>query len=627
MSDSNSPDEAVETDEDDTIIAKALKWSVLGILILGSVGGGILYWVTRPDAAPPVVVTETGEVGLRALPELEVPALPFADITKSAGIDFVHENGAYGRKFLPETMTGGCAFFDFDSDGDPDILLTSFDRWPWEPKTERGGDADSTQKAATPALYENDGTGKFKNVTAGSGLDVPLFGNGVACGDYDNDGLVDVYFSTIGKNRLFHNEGNGRFKDVSATCGATGPDSQWSSSCGWLDYDSDGDLDLFVCNYVAWSKETDEELDFTLDGSLRGYGRPTDFAGVFPDLYRNDGDGQFTDVSAAAGIEVANLATGEPLSKSLGVCFSDVNADGRIDVVVANDTVPNMLLVNLGDGRFEELGTLAGIAFDTSGQVRGAMGIDIGYARNSEAATIAIGNYSNEMTAFYVAHEPVSDPPQFSDEAVSNGIGPMTRVELTFGVFFIDIDLDGRLDLFAANGHLEGDINKVLSSQHYEQSPQLLWNCGPEYDSEFMVATSDKTGEDFSRPMVGRGASYADIDGDGDLDILIASCGQPVRLMRNEQDSGNHWLRFKLNGSASNRDAIGAVVHVELDDGVVLRKSVMPTCSYQSQVELPITFGLGANEKIRSVIIRWPGGNEQTLKDVSVDQLLSVDEK
>ena len=625
MSNSNSNnDEHVETDQDDTVIATALKWSLLGLLVVGSIGGGIVFWLTRPEEKPPEVVTKTGQADFRKLPELEIPDLPFVDITQSAGIDFVHDSGAYGRKFLPETMSGGCAFFDFDNDGDPDILLTSFTRWPWEPKSE-GTASDS--KNTTPALYENDGTGQFKNVTAGSGIDVPLHGNGVACGDYDNDGLVDVYISTIGRNRLFHNEGNGKFKDVSDVCGATGPDDQWSSSCGWLDYDDDGDLDLFVCNYVAWSKETDEELDFTLDGTLRGYGRPTDFAGVFPDLYRNEGDGKFTDVSAEAGIEVANSATGEPMSKSLGTCFSDLNGDGRVDIIVANDTVPNMMLLNSGDGSFEELGTDTGIAFDTSGQVRGAMGIDIGYARNSAAATIAIGNYSNEMTAYYVALEPVSDPPQFTDEAVSNGIGPMTRVELTFGVFFLDVDLDGRLDLFAANGHLEDDINKVLSSQHYEQSPQLLWNCGPEYDSEFMVVTQDKSGKDFSRPLVGRGASYADIDGDGDLDILIASCGQSVRLLRNDQASGNHWLRVKLKGKSSNRDAIGAFIRAELDDGSILRKTVMPTCSYQSQVELPVTFGLNANENVARLTIRWPNGNEQSLDDVAADQLLIVNEK
>lgn len=618
MSD-NQPHEEIETEQDDAVIASALKWSLLGLLLIGSIAGGVYFWLTRPKPEKSIVETKKKAASFRVLPQVEVPDLPFVDITKKAGVDFVHENGAYGRKFLPETMGGGCAFFDFDADGDADILLTNFNRWEWDVRPAK-------DHPATPALYKNDGKGNFTNVTSGSGLDVPIFGNGVACGDFDNDGKVDVYISSVTSNRLFHNQGGGKFKDITEQSGTSGPKDQWSTSCGWFDYDADGDLDLFVCNYLKWSKKIDEELDFTLDGTLRGYGRPTDFKGVFPDLYRNDGDGKFTDVSSAAGIEITNPATGEAQSKSLGVCFADLNSDGRLDVVVANDTVPNMLLMNKGDGSFSEVGLDSGLAFGTNGQVRGAMGIDIGHARNSQAATIAIGNYSNEMTAFYVSQGLSTETPQFTDEAVSNGIGPMTRVELTFGVCFFDPDLDGRLDLFAANGHLEDDINKVLSSQHYEQPPQLLWNCGPEYDSEFMVVKQDKCGEDLVRPMVARGCSYADIDGDGDQDILIAACGQSVRLLRNDQASGNHWLRVKLNGRNSNRDAIGARVVVELDDGTVLRKTVCPTCSYQSQVELPLTFGLGMNESIQKIEVTWPNGTTKELNEVDVDQQISISE-
>jgi hypothetical protein len=469
-------------------------------------------------------------------------------------------------------------------------------------------------------LYRNDGSGRFDDVTAGSGLDISLYGMGVACGDYDNDGLVDVFVSALGPNRLFHNEGNGKFRDVTNEAGVAGEAGAWASSTGWFDYDRDGDLDLFVCNYLQWSREYDEAQNFQLTGGGRAYGRPQNFEGTLPYLYRNEGDGKFTEVAHTAGLHVRNPDTNVPMAKSLGLAFEDFDDDGWLDIIVANDTVQNFLFHNQGDGTFREIGAEAGVAFDMNGNARGAMGIDVGHFRNSDAVGIAIGNFSNEMTALYVSYDRQM---QFMDEAISTGLGPNTRLQLTFGVFLADYDLDGRLDFFAANGHLEEDINRVQPSQHYEQPPQLFWNCGAEHVTEFMPVSERNCGPELLKPLVGRGASFADIDGDGDLDFLITATGGPARLLRNDQQLGHHWLRFKLQGNSSNRDAIGARVEV-VTPGRTMRRQVMPTRSYLSQVELPVTFGLGTDERVERVTVRWPDGTEQQVDIEELDRSYEV---
>lgn len=619
MADQDGPAEPEIPDNDD-VVGTALKVSLSLLALVASVGG-ILFVLQMNE---PVVVPEEEEAPVlpqaRELPPLEIPAIRFTDITDPAGIDFVHENGAGERsaaeKLLPETMGGGGAFFDFDADGDQDIICVNSTVWPWAP--------EQPDHSPTSALYENDGSGNFTNVTAGSGLDVSFYGNGVACGDFDNDGLVDLYITAVGPNRLFRNTGGGRFQDISTSAGVAGAEDGWSTGCGWFDYDLDGDLDLFVANYVEWSREKDLSFGFKLDGTARAYGRPTEFRGTFPQLYRNDGDAEFTDVSADVGVQITNPDTGEPLAKSLGLTFADVNSDGRPDVIIANDTVQNLLLISQPDGTFMENARASGIAFDNSGKARGAMGIDAACFRNSEALGITIGNFANEMTALYVCQTPGLPVPVYRDEAVSNGIGPVTRVELTFGIMFADIDLDGRLDILSCNGHLEDDIQKVQASQHYEQPPQLLWNCGADYDNEFMIVPEEKIGADFTKRMVGRGATRADIDGDGDLDVLLLSSGGKPRLLRNDQQTDNHWLRLHLIGSNSNRDAIGATVRVTLPDDTVLIRTVKPTCSYQSQVELPLTFGLGNSHTVKSVVVTWPSGKSADAAVTAVDQLIEV---
>lgn len=607
----DNPDE----ERDDAIIGTALRWSLVVMGLLAAVGAGAVFgprlWhrPPAPIAAAPVEPPQT-----RTHLARELPSMPFTDITTAAGITFRHENGATGEKLLPETMGGGVAFFDYDSDGDSDLLLVNSCRWPWDSRPAAGS-------PPTMALYANDGHGQFTDVTAAVGLAVTFYGQGVAIGDYDNDGDPDLFFSTVGQNRLFRND-NGRFVDVTQEAGVGGDESQWSTSCGWFDYDRDGDLDLFVCNYVMWTRKFDLDQNFQLTGGGRAYGRPQNFPGTFPYLYRNDG-GRFTEVAETAGLQMKNPATGVPAAKSLGVTFIDGNHDGYLDVLVANDTVQNYYFENQRNGTFTEIAALAGVAYDNDGNARGAMGIDAAYFRNSNQLGIAIGNFSNEMTALYVSQ---GDSNQFVDEAVATGLGPQTRLELKFGTLFADIDLDGRLDLIGANGHLEQEINRVQPSQYYEQPPHFFYNCGPTEATEFRPVPSQNCGVDFTKRMVGRGAAVADIDGDGDLDIVFAASGQAPRLLRNDQQSGHHWLRLRLIGTQSPRDAIGAIVSLKKGNEK-LTAMVMPTRSYLSQCEPMITFGLGNSAMPPTLEILWPSGRKQTVKAAAVDQRLDITEE
>jgi enediyne biosynthesis protein E4 len=604
-----------QADLRDAAVAVAARWSVLVAALMGLGIGGTVWWWNRPTQVATVPRLELAEAKVRELPVLRIPSVPFTDITGQSGITFVHENGAYGDKLLPETMGGGCAFFDFDGDGHPDLLLVNSQRWPWDERPDA--------QPSTLTLYRNDGQGRFTDVTRAAGLDISLYGMGVAVGDFDHDGHVDVFLSALGEDRLFRNMGDGTFLEVTHSAGVSGGEHDWSTSCGWFDYNNNGLLDLFVCTYLKWSKEDDLAQDFQLTGGGRAYGRPQDFEGTFCRLYRNEGDGRFTDVSAEAGIQVRNPLTGQPMGKSLGVIFHDFDQDGLMDIVVANDTVQNFLFHNQGDGTFQEIAMMAGIAFDMAGAARGAMGIDAARFRNNDVVGIAIGNFANEATALYVAHSPHL---RFIDEAIPSGLGPPTRNALTFGVFYFDYDLDGRLDLLAANGHLETEINRVQPSQHYAQPPQLFWNAGPEHATEFCLVGAEYSGPDLVRPLVGRGAAYADIDHDGDLDILLTAIGQRPRLLRNDQQTGHHWLRVRLIGIRSNRDAIGARVEIDAG-GRTLSQTVMPTRSYLSQVELPLPFGLGDPSEITAARVIWPDGTVQTIDPPNVNQTIIVHEQ
>ena len=472
------------------------------------------------------------------------------DITESAGLKFVHVNGAEGEKLLPETMGSGVAFLDYDGDGDQDLLLVNSDFWPDKSKG----------SAPTQALYRNDGKGHFEDVTAEAGLDQTYFGMGVAVGDVDNDGDPDVYITALGGGHLYRNDG-GKFVDITEAAKAKGSDG-WLTSAAFFDMENDGDLDLFVCCYVDWSPGVDRDQNFQLAGTGQGraYGPPTAFKGTLCCLLRNDG-GVFTDVSEASGVQVRTPDLKVPVGKALGIAPYDVDGDGLVDLAVANDTVPNFFFHNLGGGKFEEIGMTSGVAFDPSGSARGAMGIDWADFKNDGTLGLAIGNFANEMTALYVTDDPKSL--QFSDLASLYGLGAPTQPPLKFGLFYFDYDLDGRLDLLSTNGHLESDIAKVQASMTYEQSAQLFWNTGQPGRTLFALVGPEAAGPDLFRPIVGRGSAYADIDGDGDLDVVLTANGGPARLFRNDGGNKNHWLRLALTGNPSNRDAIGRKVTVE----------------------------------------------------------------
>jgi hypothetical protein len=599
---------------DDRIIGIAFRWS-LAALVLIVLTGGAAVWYFKDRRESRARFTRLNAPVTPERMEAEIPRAGFKDITDQAGIRFVHNNGAYGEKLLPETMGSGVAFLDFDNDGDQDLLFVNGTWWPWHVPEGKG--------PTTCALYRNDGTGRFEDVTSGSGLDVSLYGTGVAVGDYDNDGFVDVFITAVGENRLFHNEGNGKFRDVTAAAGITSNTNEWKTGAAWVDIDNDGDLDLFVCKYVKWSREIDIEVDYRLVGIGRAYGPPMNFPGSFPVLYRNEGGGRFTDISEQAGVQIKNPATGVPMAKSLAVAPVDVNGDDFIDLVVANDTVQNFLFTNRHDGTFREIGARSGIAFDIYGQTRGAMGIDAARFRNDSALGIAIGNFANEPNALYVSQQ---DAVIFADEAITEGVGPASRLLLKFGLFFFDYDLDGRLDVLTANGHLEEEINKIQRSQQYRQPAQLFWNRGASAGIGFVPVPPSKCGEDLFKPIVGRGSAFADIDGDGDLDVVMTQVGGPPLLLRNEQKLGHNWLRLKLVGTRTNRDAIGAWIRVRADNQILSRQ-VMPTRSYLSQSELPVTIGLAKATHVDSVEILWPTGLIQKLgKNVKLNQTTVVRE-
>ena len=504
----------------------------------------------------------------------------FTDVTAQAGIQFEHNSGAYGGKLLPETLGSGCAFLDYDADGWQDILLINSMDWPGHKR-----------RRTTLKLYRNNRNGTFTDVTKAAGLDLELYGMGVAVGDYDNDGFPDIFITCVGQSRLFRNTGKGTFLDVTKPAGLLNKQG-FSTSAVWFDYDRDGLLDLFVCNYVRWSAEHD--VFCSLDGKHKSYCTPEAYRGDTCWLFHNRGDGTFEDVTSTSGIF-------DTSSKSLGVAMFDFDQDGWPDLFVANDTQPNKLYRNLRNGKFKDVAVELGLAFSNEGKARAGMGVDIADFDNSGKPGIVITNFDNEMIGLY---RPAGKG--FDDVALQTGVGSASRNTLGFGCVFFDADLDGRLDLAVANGHIDDTVRNIRGNVGYAQPPQLFLNDG---QVKFHDVAAE-VGGGFAKPKVGRGLAVGDFDHDGDLDVLFTTNNGPAYLYRNDQQAGNRSLRLHLVGTKSNRDAIGATVRL-YSNGQVQSRSVRSGSSYLSQSEFPVTFGVGKQDEIEKIVVDWPSGRTE----------------
>ena len=521
----------------------------------------------------------------------------FQEVTAKAGIRFVHNNGAFGKKYLPETVGPGVAFIDYDNDGWPDIFLVNGSDWP-----------SHTAKHTTPKLYHNNHDGTFTDVTHKAGLDVEMYGIGVAVGDYDNDGYDDLFVTAYGQSRLFHNNGNGTFTDVTQKAGLSQV-NEFSTSAAWVDYDKDGRLDLVVGNYVQWSPEND--LYCTMDGKNKSYCTPESYKGSSVRLWHNDGGGKFSDVTQKAGL-------GEPTSKTLGVAVLDYDNDGWPDLLFSNDTQPNKLYRNDRNGTFTEKAVVAGVAFSEDGVARAGMGVDTFDYDRSGNTSLLITNFSNQMISLY--HN--EGKGLFVDEAPQSEVGRASLLTLGFGCFFFDYDLDGWPDIFVANGHIDPDIQKVQANVKYAEAPHLFRNLGK---GKFAEVTKS-AGAEFASARVGRSAAYADIYNDGRLDILLSTNGGPTHLFRNVATGrANHSVRLKLIGTKSNRDGIGAVVRVTSQDGAQTQM-LRSGSSYLAASQLVLTFGLAQQTKADGIEIRWPSGQIDQLTNVNAGQTVIVSE-
>ncbi len=519
------------------------------------------------------------------------PTVQFHDVATTAGIDFRHFNGATGHYYYVETYGSGAGWLDADNDGWLDAYLVN------------GAPLQSPPPAPLPTsrLFRNGGDGTFADVTLAAHAGSTGYGMGCSAADYDNDGDQDLYIANFGPDVLLQNQGGGSF--ANATAQAHLGDPGWSSSCGFLDYDRDGDLDLFVTRYVEYSLATDVPC---AEGSIRSYCDPSTYTPTTDLLYRNEGDGTFSEVSVAMGI----TATG----RGLGVAFTDYDDDGDTDIYVANDGTANLLYRNDGTV-FSEVGLQAGVWYNANGRAQAGMGVDAADVDGDARPDLVVGNFAMETTTMF---RNVGQG-QFEDVTDRCGLGALTYMPLTFGLRFLDYDNDGDLDLFAANGHVLDNAEVVSPGHTYAQANQLLANQG---DGQW-VDVSAQLGADFRRPNVGRSAATADYDNDGDMDLLVNQVNGPARLLRNDGGNGQHWLLLHLRGQRQ-RDALGSLVTVTAAGRRQVRER-QSGASYQSSHDPRLHFGLGAATQAQ-VEIRWPSGQVQDLGTVAADQLLTVSE-
>src|SRR5579862_8553300 len=569
------------------------------VTILGCSYGHPKSDAARSRASPISALQVSESYPSTALALAPVPdKVQFVDITRQAGIHWHHYSGARGKMYMPEIETPGCAFIDYDNDGKPDILLLNDADWP---------EVTTGRVHSTLALYHNDGNGHFTDVTAKSGLGIEMEAIGVAVGDYDNDGYDDLYITCVNEpSHLFHNDHNGHFTDVTKSAGVDNK-SQYGTSAAWLDYDRDGKLDLVVGNYCQWSPASDKFC--SVYQSKKSYCTPSVYNGESVRLYHNNGGGKFSDVTAKAGL------TNVP-GKTWGVLAMDMDGDGWPDIVLSDDMEPNCYFHNEHNGTFKEIGIQAGIAVKDNGDAKAGMGIDAADIDNSGRPSILVSNFTGEEVSLFQN----MGNSQFQEASHPWKVADPSLLMMGWGVLFLDYDLDGRVDALVCDGHIYSNVSKFQPNVSYKQHLMLFHNDGGTFSN---VVNSH--GEGIARPMVARGSAYADIDGDGDLDLLVMENNGTPRLLRNDGGNTNHWLRVHTVGVKSNRDGIGAKVECEAG-GVKQTRWVTNTHGFTSCSELTVTFGLGQVNKVDKLTVTWPSGQVDTYQNLPVCQALTATE-
>ena len=532
------------------------------------------------------------------------PDVRFSDVTREAGIDFTHEHSATAQKYLLETMGGGVAVFDYDNDGRLDIFFTNGAALA-DPMS-AGRQPDKSDRRFWNRLYRQQDDGTFVDVTEKAGLTgMPQnrYGMGVAVGDYDNDGHADLYVTNYGHNTLYRNNGDGTFTDVTDRAGVAA--GGWSASAGFFDYDNDGHLDLFVTRYLEWNFDRNPHCG---ERTVRAYCHPDNFAPIANVLYRNNGDGTFSDVSAASGIAAA-------AGKGLGVAFADFDDDGHVDVYVANDSVQSFLFENGGDGTFAEIGLLAGVGFNEDGKTFAGMGVDFADYDNDGRPDIFVTDLSNERYRLF-RH---NGDGTFRDVTNSSGVGAATLPFSGWSTKFLDYDNDGWKDVFAAQGHVLDTIASTTPNLSYLQPPLLLRNERGRF-------VRVRPGEAFGIDWAGRGAAFGDLDNDGDLDIVVSNVGQAAYVLRNDGGNRAHWLGVQTIGTRSNRDGIGCRVKVVSPSGLTQHYTVNTAVGYLSASDKRLIVGLGSEPRAALVELRWPSGAVQRFENVDAGQVLVATE-